>query len=220
MDPDLLRASRPRFTGWRPSLGQINAAAGHLRNQGIGQGDLFLFYGWFRPTEWVAGKLRFTGPREGFHAIFGYLQVDDILRPGSVDEVPGWLADHPHCVETRVGNPTNAIYISKPVLSWDPRAPGAGTFHFAPPLILSKSGMSRSCWALDPGIFGNVEISYHSREAWRDGYFKSYPRAQEYVIAPDERVTGWARALIRKAVSQTTNEFQEWSVQMSGATLG
>src|SRR5689334_22542724 len=29
---------------WRGSLGQIGTAAGHLRNQGVGPGDIFIFY--------------------------------------------------------------------------------------------------------------------------------------------------------------------------------
>jgi len=69
LDPDLERRSRPRLPGWRPSFGQIGAASGHLRNQDVGPGDLFLFYGWFRQTAMVKGGLRFVPNCDGFHAI-------------------------------------------------------------------------------------------------------------------------------------------------------
>ena len=45
LDPDLVAATRPRKRNWRPALGQIGSAAGHLKNQHVGEGDLFLFYG-------------------------------------------------------------------------------------------------------------------------------------------------------------------------------
>jgi hypothetical protein len=49
LDPDLrpeALASRPK--DWRPAFGQSGAAEGHLTNEGIGAGDLFIFFGWFR----------------------------------------------------------------------------------------------------------------------------------------------------------------------------
>lgn len=196
LDPDLIPGSRPRRPGWRPSFGQIGAASGHLRNQGVGPGDLFLFYGWFRPTESVAGRLQFKQAGEGVHAIFGYLQVGEVIRTAEGDDVPGWLADHPHASAHRVKKSTNAIYVAAETLSWDTETLGAGVFRFRPELVLSKPGMSRSCWALDRNIFGGVDISYHSHDSWHDGFFKSYPRAQEYVISSNEKISNWARQLI------------------------
>ena len=63
-------------------------------------------------------------------------------------------------------------------------------------LVLSHPGMSRSRWALDPDLFRHLTISYHSSDAWKDGYFQSYPRAQEYVIQADNAASAWARNLI------------------------
>ena len=37
----------PMFDGLRCWLGQVSAAQGHLRNQGVGPGDIFLFCGLF-----------------------------------------------------------------------------------------------------------------------------------------------------------------------------
>jgi hypothetical protein len=190
LDPDLVRGARPRRKGWRPSLGQIGSASGHLRNQRVEPGDLFLFYGWFLPTDVILGKLRFRSSADSFHAIFGYLQVGEIIRTAEGDGVPNWLSDHPHASEHRARKRTNVFYVAAPRLSWDAAMPGAGTFRLRSELVLSKQGMSR---------FKDAEISYHTKEAWRDGYFKSYPRAQEYVIAPNTKVATWARALIALA---------------------
>jgi len=44
LDPDLIRDSMPRLNKWRPVLGQIAAAQGHLRNQNIRPGDLFFVF--------------------------------------------------------------------------------------------------------------------------------------------------------------------------------
>src|ERR1019366_2374960 len=51
LDPDLRQnALAYPPDAWRPAFGQSGAAAGHLINQGVGAGDLFIFFGWFRKT--------------------------------------------------------------------------------------------------------------------------------------------------------------------------
>lgn len=47
LDPDISRDVLPRMPGWKGSLGQEGAAQGHLVNQGIAPGDLFIFWGFF-----------------------------------------------------------------------------------------------------------------------------------------------------------------------------
>ena len=59
IDPDLAKNSLPRLAGWRPIFGQTGPAQGHLRNNGVGLGDLFLFFGLF--GVWKAG----TAPTSG-----------------------------------------------------------------------------------------------------------------------------------------------------------
>jgi len=36
--------------GWRACFGQTDAAQTHLEGCGVGRGDLFLFFGWFRES--------------------------------------------------------------------------------------------------------------------------------------------------------------------------
>ena len=45
LDPDLNVLSVPRQTNWRPVFGQAGAAEKHLQNQGVKEGDVFVFYG-------------------------------------------------------------------------------------------------------------------------------------------------------------------------------
>lgn len=56
----------PMFTDGQCLFGQCGAAQSHLRNQGVGTGDVFLFFGLFSDER--------TGERH--HRIFAYLQVD------------------------------------------------------------------------------------------------------------------------------------------------
>lgn len=196
LDPDLLAETRSRLDGWRPSFGQIGAAAGHLRNQSVGIGDLFLFYGWFRHTRLVDGRLHFVSGSLGFHAIFGYLEVGKAVETRSDNPLPDWLLDHPHAEPSRIAKPTNTIYVAADRLSNRPQRPGAGVFRFNESLVLTRPGASRSRWNLDPSVFRHVTITYHTDAAWRAGYFQSYPRAQEYVVHADSAVTAWARRLV------------------------
>lgn len=196
LDPDLVADTRPRHVDWRPSFGQIGAAAGHLRNQSVGVGDLFLFYGWFRHTHLVDGRLKFVSGRAGFHAIFGYLEVAEVIDTRSDMPLPDWLRDHPHAEPSRIAKPTNTIYVAAHRFSNRTQRPGAGAFRFNESLVLTRPGASRSRWNLDQSVFRNVTITYHTDAAWRDGYFQSYPRAQEYVVHADAMVTDWAHRLV------------------------
>jgi len=201
LDPDLVASARPRRRGWSASLGQIDAAAGHLRNHGVGVGDLFLFYGWFRHTERIAGRLRWASD-PGFHALFGYLQIGAVIAAGPATTLPAWLADHPHAHPIRRARSTNTIYVAADGLADAAELPGAATFGFDESLVLTRPGAARSRWRLDRTLFGDARISYHDARAWRADYFQSCARGQEYVIDADDRIIGWAHALIRDASSR------------------
>jgi Nucleotide modification associated domain 3 len=83
LDPDLDAMELRRATHWRSALGQVGTAQGHLWKQSVQMGDLFLFWGFFRPALRRENDLRwmFNGARE--HRIFGWLQVGDILAVGA-----------------------------------------------------------------------------------------------------------------------------------------
>ena len=112
-------------------------------------------------------------------------------------QLPDWLNYHPHAATVRRKRKNNTVYVAAPNLSFHAAYPGAGVFEFDDGKLLTKKGESRSRWDLDPKIFRNVKISYHSENSWKDGYFQSAGRGQEFVIHADEKVIEWARSLIK-----------------------
>ena len=95
LDPDLLAELKPRAPGWRPAFGQSGKDATILRTHGVGTGDLFLFFGWFRRCMLVEDGYRFVPSAPDLHVVFGYLRVGDVVRL-THDQAPTWAADHPH----------------------------------------------------------------------------------------------------------------------------
>lgn len=129
LDPDLVSSARNRTQGWRPAFGTSLAPASHLDNQCVSEGDLFLFFGWFRHTKEVNGQLCYDGENKGFHAIFGYLEIGEIIRVHEETQLPGWLQDHPNAMPYYRGRTTNnQIYVSNEMLSFLPNTPGGGAF--------------------------------------------------------------------------------------------
>lgn len=190
LDPDIRKEIIERDADWRPAFGQIGAAQSHLRNQGVGLGDIFLYFGWFRHTELVDNKLLYIGPSSGFHAIFGYLQVGNIIN--NKCDVPTWLESHPHACDKRWCK-NNAIYIATEKLSINPMLSGAGCFNYSDPLKLTKDGCSRSIWAL-PDFFKNISISYN-RNSWKEDGFHSAAKGQEFVFEADDNILDWLKVI-------------------------
>jgi hypothetical protein len=194
LDPDIYRKSISREFGWRPCFGQIDSAQSHLENQRVSEGDLFLFFGWFRKTRYNDGKRVFDPREKDLHAIFGYLQIGEIRKVNHYFDVPKWMEYHPHTDANKMNKDSNTIYISRDKLSWNTDLSGAGRFMFNSDLVLTKQGLSRSKWWC-PDCFRDAEISYH-KESWKDEYFQSAPIGQEFVIKDNEKVEEWARNLI------------------------
>lgn len=211
-DPDIREGAldeRYRPKGWRPAFGQKGSSLSHLQKQGVNIGDIFLFFGLFREAKISKdGKYRFVRGAQPKHIIWGYMQVGDILDDPTAKEYP-WLADgpnglhrHPHL--DRPKDKPNAIFIGTPNLSWDKTRKGADCLQFDKRLILTKEGMSASCWDL-PEFFKDIELSYHSAKNWRDGYFKSAGRGQEFVFSADDNpaAIAWLHSIIG-TLSQNT----------------
>lgn len=201
IDPNTLRIERP--PGWRGALGQVSAALSHLRNGGVGRDDLFLFWGVFRTCERSSTGWRYTGPRR--HALFGWLQVDDVLDLGSdgswaLTRHP-WLAQHPH---VRPGWPdNNAIFVAREFLTFgDGTIRGYGIFDHA--ITLTAEGAAPSTWAapswLDP-IAGGVGMTYHPPTRWLGkGRVATAARGQEFVADVGQRTDAkdWLLSLFRR----------------------
>jgi hypothetical protein len=216
-DPDLEANSRDRVSGWRPCFGQIGRDQRHLEEQGVGPGDLFLFFGQFQPVQrngsWSYDQL--PGHKKGVHAIFGWLQVD---RTYPVDEyLPAklpWAEDHPH-LRDHWTEDHNTLYVAREELVLDDKPTGlrgAGMvtdFHHG--LVLTKPQKSMSVWNLPSWIApkGDLEInpplSRHGKaNRWTvyDDHveLKTVARGQEIVLDAERypQAIGWAERLLRK----------------------
>ena len=193
LDPDIRKDVIARSDKWQPAFGQENGSLTHLLNQGVGIDDLFLFFGWFREVEQLNGKYRYVKGTNNKHIIYGYLQVGEILKFPTQKQYP-WLDLHPH-LDRNSSN--NAIFVARKTLAWEENKIGADCLKYKPELILTKEGLSRTRWNL-PEFLKNVEISYHSRASWKENYFQSASKGQEFVINSDgnKKIENWAKNLI------------------------
>ena len=198
LDPDLDATSLPRANGWRPAFGQIGAAQSHLANQGVGPGDLFLFFGWFRSVEPDAAVgWHYRKAAASVHLLFGWLQIDEVLEIGSNIEAAHrnrpWLAKHPH-LHGSWGH-SNTVYAAAERLSVpgiDLTLPGGGCFTEArETLVLTDpESRNRSVWGLPGWFLADPEaprLSYHgdpTRWSRRDDavILRTVGQGQEFVI--------------------------------------
>lgn len=194
LDPDIRENVCSRSPGWRPAFGQVDAALTHLRNQQVGVGDLFLFFGWFRATEIINGVLRYKRGAPDLHIIYGYMQVGRIIQ--KENDVPQWLMKHPHAsYKNAWGKNLNAIFLPTNSLSILPDMKGCNILNYRENRVLTKPNMSRGFWSL-PLSFKNISISYHPNP-WRGDYFKSTGRGQEFVMDATPEVIEWTKQIIK-----------------------
>ncbi|WP_084276452.1 hypothetical protein [Nitratiruptor tergarcus] len=98
------------------AFGQEGASASHLINQKVQEGDIFLFYGWFKEVEKIDNKWQYKKDAKDLHVIWGYMEVGKVLHinndnTNKILQIYPFLAKHPHIEITRK-NP-NIIFISK-----------------------------------------------------------------------------------------------------------
>lgn len=202
LDPDIKKeiiSSRPE--NWRPAFGQINAAQTHIENQGIKEGDIFLFFGWFRKTVYQREKLIYMNDQPDIHAIYAYLQIGNILKGNDVKKCP-W---HPHSDDSHIYNKNgdltnNTIFVAAERLIIDEHDmdfPGAGVFRYTDNIVLTAPQRNRTEWKLND-VFKNVCLTYHSSNSIKDGYFKSAKRGQEFVFDESHIVTDWLKTIIEE----------------------
>ena len=195
LDPDLREEIYPRIKGWKPAFGQKGASLTELNDNGVSVGDLFLFFGWFKETEEFNGKLRFKPQARDLHIIYGYMQIGNIIK--SRYDVPDWLTYHPHfnyMEDWEKG--LNAIFLPTDKLSFDNRMPGSGTFTYEKRYVLTKDGYSRSRWEFPESMKGTA-ISHNPR-GWKDNYFQSAARGQEFIMEGTDAVMEWVMGLFKK----------------------
>lgn len=162
--PDDLCHHDPMFQDDGTCLfGQCSAAQTHLANQGVGLGDVFVFFGLFREEA--------TG--EPHHRIFGYQKIEgivDLATCGDARRNELAALGHPHALGMHAKN--DVIYVGAGrmanVASSDLRL----TVPEGPPSLWNR-----------PVWLGRGGLSYHDRaDRWLPkGRLRSVARGQEFV---------------------------------------
>ena len=205
LDPDLRKSIlSERKEGWKKAFGQRSQSQKHLENNKVIENDIFLFFGWFQFVEFDSEKYKYkpllNEYPQGFHVLFGYLQIGKIIKVKD-NNYEDWLSYHPHIVLKEKSCDNNTIYVATDKLTIDSNKPGAGLFKFNRKLILTKENATRSIWCL-PEFFhptNNVKISYHyNQKSWIDNVtLKTVARGQEFVVHDNSNsdVEKWVKKL-------------------------
>lgn len=177
----------PRHFG-QASLGQMGEAQSHLENQGVGPGDIFLFFGLFRDyTQMLKSPQGMP-----HHRIFGFLQVERMERIGKAPAEGTWKkigleAPHPH-TERRDMRTNNTVWIGR----------GAMAASASDALRLTAWGENTSNWIV-PSWLQRYGLTYHAREErWSDGRLRAVGRGQEFVtdVGDDPEALTWVNGII------------------------
>ncbi len=195
LDPDIREKVISRSANWESLFGQCGAAQGHLIKHSIKVGDIFLFFGWFKQTELGrTGKLQFVRNAPDLNIIYGYMQIGEIVSDNK--RIRNEFYWHPHSDDGHINTVNNNIYAASDKLSFDNSLSGYGTFNLNNKRILTKLGMTRTKWDL-PEFFRNVNITYHTQNSFKENYFQSVARGQEFVIYANDEIINWAMDIIK-----------------------
>jgi hypothetical protein len=161
-------------------LGQAGAAQGHLRNQGVGPGDTFVFFGLFAQSD--------TGERH--HRIFGAMEVTCHGPPGEIRGHAAWREPprrHPHF--EGAWDASNTIY----------HGPGRLAAGASDALRLTRPGGPLNRWIV-PEWLKRHGLTYHARpERWIGANeLDSAKRGQEFVcdIGNSAEPRRWLEAIL------------------------
>lgn len=189
LDPDLRSEIMEREEGWVSAFGQCDNAKKFLDEMDISEGDLFLFFGRFRQTEFSKdGKIQYVRNAPEQHIIYGYMQVGKIIHNTEIDKEFKW---HPHAENGKENN----LYLPAESLSINPDMPGVGILPYSYKRVLTGFGMKISKWKLPDFIRGlDFRVETRKEELFDkfydapDGqeYFQFIGRGQEFVLSVHE----------------------------------
>lgn len=199
LDPDInyeILTDRPK--DWSGAFGQVGRAQGHLVNNSVGKGDLFIYFGWFREIEQHNQVWQFKPNAPNLHAIYGWLFVEDVVpiygNEESILKKYPWLEYHPHLLGDW-GNNKNTIYVGSQKLPEEinKNKSGYGVFRNISDIqtLTDTRQNNRSVWRLPAGFYpteGKSALTYHpDKKRWEienDDWVKlqSVAKGQEFVL--------------------------------------
>ena len=170
----------PMFTdGGQCLFGQCGAAQTHLVNQGVGVGDVFVFFGLFREKG-----------GDPHHRIFGYQRIEEIVDLTQCDDFRREklaALGHPHALGMHAKN--DAIYVGE----------GGTASRASNALRLTVPEGPPSLWDR-PTWLKRGGLSYHDRaDRWLPhGRLRSVARGQEFVadIGRRKAARGWLDSVL------------------------
>ncbi|SKA74036.1 hypothetical protein SAMN05428976_101336 [Clostridium sp. USBA 49] len=208
LDPDLnYNVLKKRNNGWRGIFGECSSSQSHLYNQNIEEGDLFLFFGWFKDVKKINNRYTFVNKTDK-HIIWGYLQVGEIQNISEKIRYEEWKLIHPHYYYRKRSN--NTAYIAREKLSFNSSMPGFGCLRYDDSLVLTCEGQDKkSLWKL-PYFFHpkfNTKMTFHENLVDKSGkpiwqlkddccLLKTVGPGQEFVISGNKEVEKWAENII------------------------
>lgn len=212
LDPDLNRESLPRHPQWRPIFGQTGIAQGHLRNNSVQAGDIFLFFGVFRHVIQIAGKFVWKAQSPLRHVLWGWLQVDEVLKIDDCD-LSNYLWAEYHSHIHREHDTNNTLYIARRCITLPGvgtgELSGAGVFpNFSERLALTgPNATTSSQWDLPQWFYphdGKYPLTYHSdMTRWRrtenGTRLNAVARGQEFILdtADFPEAIEWLKGLLK-----------------------
>ena len=209
LDPDIRPEAVPRLEGWKGMLGQTGNPESHLEKQGFSVGDLFLFFGLFRPVERTRQGWQFVRGAPKQHVLWGWLQAGQVHKVDDIrhDEAFHWASYH--CHFSFPYDHRNTLYMATDELymSNGAKVPGAGVYsQYRDRLALTHTGRPASEWRLPRWFYpggDKAPLSCHPRNLWRHDESYTYVQrrgpGQEFVLDLKEypEALGWASSLIQ-----------------------
>jgi hypothetical protein len=133
--------------------------------------------------------------------MWGYLQIDEILRVADTPEPPVWAGSHPHFAqrdEPRFAK-ANTVYVATDRLSLNPRLDGAGSLgSYRPELRLTRADSTPSIWDLPIGFHPSrtsFPMTGNAHTSWSIDGNRTVLRAarigQEFVVEANDEIAEW-----------------------------
>lgn len=167
---------------------------GVLRNAGISAGDIFLFFGLFRETEFDReGKLKYVRGSKPVQVIYGYLQIGEILtEPEQIREY-SW---HPHSVCENYQRGRNALFIPAEKLSICPDLKGYGVLSYRNDRVLTMDGKTAGTWK-DYEFLQPDHIEGHRKNCAKGEGIYYQGQWQELIVCDDAGAQEWVKQIVR-----------------------
>lgn len=193
LNPDLTKDIHDKVPmDWTPIFAQADKAEEYLEKEEVEEGDVFLFFGWFRRTEDNKdGALRYKRGAADQQCVYGYLQIGEIVKGKDVENYP-WHLHSAYFEEDPDTN--NTMYIASPKLvinGVNTGLPGAGTLKYAEDLLVNLPAQNRASWNMET-FFKGVEDGIEAGKVI-DGRL-----GQEFVIPESRKAADWLMMVINR----------------------